>query len=160
MARSKLTLTCQTCGQEFERITFHRNRTTANQYDDWARENITECPDCYNRRLYAEQDAIYHFPPITGMSDKQIQYAETVRTRYVARNAKELAQAAKEIEKLKPDAIRQYAESHDCTEEHTRRLLFKKFYLLHAYIILTSGKATDILDSRNNEIPVDRSNKK
>ena len=80
MARSKLTLTCQTCGQEFERITFHRNRTTANEYDDWARENITECPDCYNRRLYAEQDAIYHFPPITGVSDKQIQYAETVRT--------------------------------------------------------------------------------
>ena len=160
MARSKLTLTCQTCGQEFERITFNRNRSDANKYDDWARENITECPDCYNRRLYAEQDAIYHFPPITGVSDKQIQYAETVRAHYVARNAKELAQAAKGIERLKPDAIRQYAEAHECTEEHTRRLYFQKFYLLHAYIILTSGKATDILDSRNNEIPVDRPNKK
>lgn len=160
MAKSKLTLTCQTCGQEFERITFHRNRTTANEYEDWAQKNITECPACYNRHLYAEQDAIYHFPPITGVSNKQIQYAETVRTRYVARNAKELAQAAKEINLLKPDEIRQYAEAHACTEEHTRRLLFKRFYLLHAYIILTSGKATDILDSRNNEIPVDRPSKK
>lgn len=160
MARSKLTLTCQTCGQEFERITFHRNRSDANQYDDWARENITECPACYNRRLYAEQNAIYHFPPITGVSNKQIQYAETVRTRYVAQNANQLAQAAEKIKAINPDYIRQYAEAHACTEEHTRRLLFKKFYLLHAYIILTSGKATDILDSRNNEIPVDRPSKK
>ena len=160
MAKSKLTITCQTCGQEFERLTFHRNRTTANEYEDWAQKNITECPDCYNRRMYAEQDAIYHFPPITGVSDEQIQYAETVRTRYVARNAKDLARAKEGIEKLKPNEIRQYAEAHACTEEHTRRLLFKRFYLLHAYIILTSGKATDILDSRNNEIPVDRANKK
>lgn len=160
MARSKLTLTCQTCGQEFERITFHRNRSDANQYDDWARENITECPDCYNRRLYAEQDAIYHFPPITGVSNKQIQYAETVRTRYVAQNTNQLTQAAEKIKAINPDYIRQYAESHECTEEYTRRFFFKKLHLLHAYIILTSGKATDILDSRNNDIPVDRPSKK
>ena len=160
MARSKLTLTCQTCGQEFERITFHRNRTTANEYEDWAQKNITECPACYNRHLYAEQDAIYHFPPITGVSNKQIQYAETVRTRYVAQNAKQLAQAAEKIKAIDPEAMRQYAEARECTEEHAKRLLFKKLHLLHAYIILTSGKATDILGSRNNDIPVDRPDKK
>ena len=160
MARSKLTLTCQTCGQEFECITFHRNRTTANDYEDWAQKNITECPDCYNRRLYAEQDAIYHFPPIAGVSDKQIKYAETVRTRYVAQNTNQLAQAAEKIKSIDPEAMRQYAEARECTEEHAKRLFFKKLHLLHAYIILTSGKATDILDSRNNEIPVDRPSKK
>lgn len=47
MAVVKLTLVCKTCGCEFTHRHECYNREQAESYEEWARENIDTCPDCY-----------------------------------------------------------------------------------------------------------------
>lgn len=87
MAKATAICTCATCGAEFEKIAFKRNRTEANEWEAWAVANIDECPDCYRARLAAERDAENRaamedakatgLPSLTG-SDKQIAWATTI----------------------------------------------------------------------------------
>ena len=95
MARVKITLSCTNCGQPFEHIHFCRNSTEAASYETWARENITICPDCRAvARKEKEQKEIqaylagfedtYPLPRITGVSEKQIAFAENLRSRFIA----------------------------------------------------------------------------
>ena len=47
MPYAKITLTCSTCGNDFE----HRHKCSKSRdidsYIDWAKSNITTCPECY-----------------------------------------------------------------------------------------------------------------
>lgn len=55
MPYAKITLTCSTCGNEFE----HRHKCYKSRdidsYIDWAKSNITTCPECY-AKLAREAD--------------------------------------------------------------------------------------------------------
>lgn len=94
MAKSSLTLTCARCGNTFKHIHFSHNRSEANSYEKWAEENITICPDCYAAekaaKMKTEVEAYMasfggrQLPQITGVSAKQIAYAEKLRSAYVA----------------------------------------------------------------------------
>lgn len=92
MKRVKLTLTCKCCGREFEHINFRRNCADAENYEAWARENVTICPGCLAAERQAAKDATLadyiatfparcRLPEITGVSDKQIAFARDLRNR-------------------------------------------------------------------------------
>ena len=94
MAKVRMTCKCENCGKEFEHIHMCRNTKDAEDYEKWAKENITICPECYadqkrmekenKREAYmAEIEEEHKLPEITGVSDKQIAYAESLRSRFV-----------------------------------------------------------------------------
>lgn len=94
MAKSSLTLTCARCGNTFKHIHFSYNRSDANSHEKWAEEHITICPDCYAAEkaaktktgveAYMASFGDRQLPQITGVSAKQIAYAEKLRSAYVA----------------------------------------------------------------------------
>lgn len=97
MSRVKMILKCEHCGKDFEHIHMCRNSTEAGSYEAWARENITTCPDCYAAQKRAHQlDAVsgyisrfseqHPLPKITGVSEKQISYASSLRENFIRDN--------------------------------------------------------------------------
>lgn len=95
MARARIELTCTDCGKKFVHIHTCRNSREAASYEVWAKENITCCPDCLAAGRKAEQAVAvenylasfageFCFPEITGVSDKQIAYAKSLRDRFIA----------------------------------------------------------------------------
>jgi len=47
MAQARIDIICETCGKEFTHTKICFNRKEADSYEEWAKENITVCPDCY-----------------------------------------------------------------------------------------------------------------
>ena len=101
MSRVKMVLKCEHCGKEFEHIHTCRNSTEAGSYEVWARENITTCPDCYAAQKRAHQlDAVsgyisnfseqHPLPKLTGVSEKQIAYASSLREKFIRDNLMKL----------------------------------------------------------------------
>lgn len=97
MARVKITLKCEYCGKEFEHIHMCRNSTEAGNYEAWARENLTTCPACYAEQKNAKRGAElsgyissfsdrHPLPEITGVSEKQISYASSLREKFIRDN--------------------------------------------------------------------------
>ena len=95
MAIASITITCTTCGNEFEHRKVCHNRKAADSYESWAADHIDTCPACYAKQI-AEQMADklstalakcgYQLPELTGVSEKQIAYAVKVRERYLSDN--------------------------------------------------------------------------
>lgn len=94
MSRVKMVLKCEHCGKEFEHIHMCRNSTEAGSYEVWVRENLTTCPACYAEQKNAKRgaelsDYISSFsdrhplPEITGVSEKQIAYASSLREKFI-----------------------------------------------------------------------------
>ena len=48
MANATVMCKCEKCGKEFMKEKICRNRTEADSFEEWAKENCTECPECYN----------------------------------------------------------------------------------------------------------------
>lgn len=94
MARAIAECKCNKCGAKFEKIQFRSNRKEADSWKEWAEENCTVCPDCWEKAK-KEEDVEkaaalieeLHLPEITGKSEKQIKYANDLRTRYILRSA-------------------------------------------------------------------------
>lgn len=94
MAQARITLTCSCCGKSFEHRHTCYNRREATSYEEWARDSITLCPDCYvAARRKAEMERFmaslpdgYQLPELTGVSDKQIAYAARLRESFIRRS--------------------------------------------------------------------------
>lgn len=94
MAQARITLTCSCCGKSFDHRHTCYNRSEANSYEEWARENITLCPDCYAssrresemERFMASLPEGHRLPELTGASDKQIAYASRLRESFIRRS--------------------------------------------------------------------------
>lgn len=107
MAIGKYIGTCAECGAEFEYRKVCSNRTEADRYEDWARENITVCKACAAKAYAAQaadrvaeilQQYDVTLPQITGVSDKQIAYAESIRARALGKNLSELERYCKTLQ--------------------------------------------------------------
>lgn len=92
MSRATAHCVCATCGEEFTHIKDCFNRKEADSYEEWASANITECPECRRARLKRENAVAaaeiiskYGFPEITGVSEKQISYANDLRNKYLCK---------------------------------------------------------------------------
>lgn len=91
MAKAVATCTCKTCGKEFEVVKILRNRRDADDFERYAEEHYDECRDCWRARIKAANAKTaaeiiekYGMPEITGVSEKQIAYAEDLRNEYIA----------------------------------------------------------------------------
>lgn len=50
MAKATITAVCAECGETFEVIKRNlRNLDAAEQYKEWAKDNIDICPECYTK---------------------------------------------------------------------------------------------------------------
>lgn len=92
MARAIAECTCATCGAKFEKVQFRPNRKMADEWQAWAEENCTTCPDCWQKEKQ-EKDAAKaaeiiersSLPEITGKSEKQIKFAADLRTKLLVK---------------------------------------------------------------------------
>lgn len=85
MATAKVECTCEKCGRKFEHRQIKGNRQEANNYEAWALEHITICPDCYREGRKAEEaqkianaSTDLDLPELVG-SEKQIAWAVKIR---------------------------------------------------------------------------------
>lgn len=90
MAKATVTYTCAICGGTFTKSVIKRNRTVADQWEAWAAENITECPQCYAARTRAEKLAeissrAADLPTLQG-TEKQVAWALQLREDMIRRN--------------------------------------------------------------------------
>ena len=100
MAKARITCRCEICGKTFEHTKDCYNRMDANAYEQWAAQNITVCPACYaaSKKAAAKSkldayiadnfDAEHPLPEITGVSEKQIAYAASLRGKFIGELAK------------------------------------------------------------------------
>lgn len=88
MARAIAECTCSQCGAKFEKVQFRPNRKMADEWQAWAEENCTTCPECF-RKQKQEKDAAkaaeiierLSLPEITGKSERQIKFAADLRNK-------------------------------------------------------------------------------
>lgn len=88
MARAIAECTCATCGAKFEKVQFRPNRKMADEWQAWAEENCTTCPECFQKQKQ-EKDAAkaaeiierFNLPEITGKSERQIKFAADLRNK-------------------------------------------------------------------------------
>jgi len=97
MAKAMITIICAVCGHEFRHSKTCYNRDDATRYEDWARDNITTCPECYAKAQRAKERAKLDaqtaeaqqtlegmtLSDLTG-TDKQIAWATDIRVRAAA----------------------------------------------------------------------------
>ena len=91
MAKASIMCKCEKCGKEFKKEKICHNRREANEFEEWAKGNCTECPDCYKARIESERaeksrvlKEKYNLPEIVGVSEKQVAYANSLRDDYIA----------------------------------------------------------------------------
>lgn len=95
MAKATITCRCKICGKTFEHTKDCYNRADANAYEQWAEQNITVCPACYaaSKKAAARSKldayiaenfgAEHPLPEISGVSEKQIAYAASLRSKLI-----------------------------------------------------------------------------
>lgn len=98
MAKAKITCKCEICGGTFEHVRTCINRSDADSYAEWAAEHVTVCPSCHAAAKKAEAASKLNayiaenfgtehpLPKITGVSEKQISYAEALRDEFISRD--------------------------------------------------------------------------
>lgn len=120
MAKATIELTCTHCGETFTKVKFFNNRQDAENYAEWAKENMTECPNCYKARMAEERagkanDLIskYDLPQIQGVSEKQTKYASDLRLRLVRDTPEEMLKKVPAIiDSLNGDQFKKVAEAN------------------------------------------------
>lgn len=160
MAIAKITLTCTQCGKTFEHRKECYNRAEADSHEAWARENIDLCPACYRAQqqrnaqaavLAALEQHSITLPQLTGASDKQIAYAQSVRIRTLADSITMLDgylkfQAHAARVSADPEFAKQCeSRGMSVAEAYAKSLRLRGLDRLH--LALTATTARDILDN-------------
>lgn len=118
MARAIATCTCKHCGKTFEKVKFCANRTEADSFEAWAKDNCNECPDCFKARMQKMDDefyAKYQLPEIKGVSEKQVAYAESLRKKLIVSykaDSNFLDRIPKIVKDLESDKFKEVADAH------------------------------------------------
>lgn len=101
MAVAKLEIICKSCGNTFTWRKDCYNRAAADNAEEWARENVCQCRDCWHKEQiankkqaeqasseeYAQQLSQYNLPELTG-TEKQVAWATTIRNNALGEVAK------------------------------------------------------------------------
>lgn len=160
MAIAKIDLICKKCGGEFEVRKSCTNRAAADSYEAWAVDHIIACPACTAKARRAEQTAAIaeklaahklELPTITGVSDKQISFADDLRTKYLAANLDKIEMYAQIIESLTTEDIKaRYAEhcaAQGKTIEAALAETYEAYHLTTVKLLLEEDSAHKIIDA-------------
>lgn len=148
MAKAKATCKCIVCGNEYIREKICRNRAEADNWAKWAEEHPGEYYECYNKRIKEERKEIaskYNLPEIEGVSEKQINYAKSLRDKYIAGNEKKFDDVAN-ILAMPQEEIQKAAEQQGKTYEEffTEGLEFHGLLIAHKLTEMSSAR--EIID--------------
>lgn len=160
MAIASIKITCTTCGKTFEHRKDCRNRTEANAYVSWAENHIDTCPECRRKQIADEKTALLNtvlgefdltLPELEGVSEKQISYAVSVRSRYLLGDIAAVKRYGKGMMQFADNAYMQEFEKectkHGMTAEEGIALSIKEAGLDTIHFLLTSTSAREILDN-------------
>ena len=107
MAKASVWITCKDCGKEFLHTRICRNCTSANEYEEWAKNNITICPECWKaakreqeRKEAEELTSEYAIEELNAGSEKQIAWANDIRLKALANAVKAHKVTEEMIEKV------------------------------------------------------------
>lgn len=152
MARVKINCKCELCGEKFTHIKTKYNREQADSYEEWAKENITICPDCYKANAEAEAKKTAsekaELPVLTG-TEKQIAYAEKLRAKIVSKASKDEIRCCMLVinkdEAFMADA-KEKAEKANITTEEMIDKAIKSYGLSQLLACLQETNAGKLLD--------------
>lgn len=157
MAKAKAKCICATCGKEFvvEKNCF--NRADANNFESYAAEHYDECKDCYLSRIKAAAEKRanaliekYNLPLVTGVSEKQIAYADNLRRDFLnscTEKKFEFAATADSLLADRQETLRALADEHcggNIEEAKIRSL--EAYGLLKYYTLLHESNAGKIIE--------------
>lgn len=148
MAKAKATCKCIVCGNEYIREKICRNRAEADNWVKWTEEHPGECYECYNKRIKEERKEIaskYNLPEIKGVSEKQINYAKSLRDKYIAGNEKKFDDVAN-ILAMPQEEIQKAAEQQGKTYEEFFTEGLEFLGLLTAHKLTKMSSAREIID--------------
>lgn len=142
------------CGHTGEVQLFGSNKDRERKIK-WYEESAL-CPECYKQQQEErgkELAAEYNLPEITGVSDKQIAFAETLRTRYLLNYEAELNKLTSLLHELHTEHQAEFeamlAKLGQPEAEYLAQRT-RKMGLGKAYTVLTTGEARQIIDALNN----------
>lgn len=135
--------------------------TEVDNYIEWARENVTLCPECYRKQKEAEKaehvvNKLAKFgiqlPEIRGVSDKQVTFARKIRNNYIHDLSARWFPAFQDLHK--------YAHSSDeekqkmisksgvaTTEEFEEQRILANPQFRKIWVTLTENNASKIIDA-------------
>ena len=163
MAQGKAICTCKKCGAKFVRIKECHNRAEADSFEAWAIENCDLCNDCYkeeknglraaenakNEQEYENAKEQYNLPTITGVSEKQTRYADSLRKRFVTKYHSLLDKYDRVRESLESEKFLAWCAERGITDidaQREKQYMSDKF-LAVMYVIRTTGEARKIIDA-------------
>lgn len=162
MAIAKYVGICVKCNREFEIRRRCANRTSADNFEVWAAENATLCSACAAKERDAQNaervaKTIAEFsvvlPEITGVSEKQIKYANDVRAKYINRNYDKfrdywsiLRDVEKNLSERGEEILAQIV-AEGKTLDESKAELFDMYNLGEMHLIMTATEARVILDA-------------
>lgn len=157
MAKAKAKCICATCGKEFTVEATCYNRKDANNFESYAAEQYDECKDCYSSRIKAAAEKRakaliekYNLPEITGVSEKQIAYANNLRRNFLnscSEKKFEFAATADSLLADRQETLRALADEHcggNIEEAKIRSL--EAYGLLKYYTLLHESNAGKIIE--------------
>ena len=97
MSTAKIKSICKTCGKPFEITKECFCKAAAESYESYAEDYFSECKSCYAVRMKKENAekasvliAKYNLPEIKGVTVKQIEYANSLRNRWLVDESAEI----------------------------------------------------------------------
>ena len=160
MAKASVMCKCEKCGKEFKKEKICHNRREADRFEEWAKENCTECPECYKARIESQKaekakalKEKYNLPEIVGVSEKQVAYANSLRDEYVAFCAKDssgvnlfdsMYEMRDELNQY-PDRVAKKSAQMGLTEQEYIENKIKRCYPIE-YKLLTMTNAGEIIE--------------
>ena len=157
MAKATAKCICATCGKEFivEKKCF--NRADADNFESYAVEHYHECKDCYSLRIKAAAEKRakaliekYNLPEITGVSEKQIAYANNLRRDFLnSCNEKkfEFATTADSLLADRQETLQALADEHCAGNiEEAKIRALEAYGLLKYYTLLRESNAGKIIE--------------
>lgn len=161
MSIAKIEITCTECGRTFTHRKECRNRSEADSYEAWAGQNIDTCPECW-RKIQANQNAAalavvlkrygIRLPDLSGESDKQIDYAGSVRARYLCADLRQVERYCKVMSALNdPEQAAKFAricEENGISVEEGIKQNIHALRLEKINLMMTATEAGMILDAK------------
>ena len=142
------------CGHTGEVQLFGSNKDRERK-TKWYEESAL-CPECYKKQQEERGKALaaeYNLPEITGVSDKQIAFAEALRGRYLTNSEHELEKLTEIMHELRTEhraELDAMLTKLGKTEDEFFAQRSHERGLGKAYTVLTTGEARKLIDALNN----------
>lgn len=158
MAKATAHCMCERCGKAFVSVKTCYNRREADNYEDWAAYNITVCPDCYRAEMAEKKAAEIEgrkealkdltLPVIEGVSEKQKNYAESLRSKILYGDNQiidKLDLMRNLLDNINLDKVDDICKATGETREEVIVKSIKHYGLDKIYVALHYRRASDII---------------